>query len=633
MRTLISSPSILLVLAVFLACGQSTETYDPDLPPDQEGSLDTSGFDGSTLDGGTTLDTNANTDTAAGDTGNPTDTGASTDTNGNGSADTSTNAEDTSTNAKDTSSNTNSDTSSASDSSTNDSSGQDSAATDTLPGDVVGVDSTSADSAGGDASTDGGSPLVDGVLDDAISNVDGASEDIGGIIDDGTVVDVALPPDTNGVPPIQPDVALTCDSTLSQIYEFPGNLPSFDPSQRGAVVLCSTGFTVTQSTAQAQLISIPGLDVISGYKEYHLAYRTERAPGVPGLGTARMLVPDSAVPGPRPTVVFAHGTAGLGDNCTPSKGLVTGSIENLVTWAASGYVVIAPDYAGLGTPGVQGYGNHKDSAHSVIDAARAARAMLTPGSVDGTFVVAGHSQGGGIALNVHGYAKDYAGPDLELLGAVSFAGSIKENTSILGLHYPHLVSLLGGAGVRRAVFALSLYADWANTAGESAAGDIYHPAVSDTILPAIEGNCIYQIVSILAGSVGTYTAPNTLEELMNPTILADVVDCFASGNCTTGTQAFLDRLMDNQPLFDPDGPALLVISAENDVQSTPSKQSCTLDLLEENGVEADSCLFADLTHYDLIRGSIGHAIAWVKAIHSGGILPNCPSSLTYPTCE
>ena len=623
------SPSIkylsyILVVISVLSCGQSAETYDP--LPCKDGTLDSSNIDAPTSDGISTTDTSTTSDSTASDTSGQTDTAG----NDPGTIDT---TADTSTGNDSGAGDSASADTAGTDNAGTDAAGTDTSGTDAAGTDTSGTDTTGADTSGTDTTNTTDSASPDGSPGDSGSSSDTAPEDIGGIIDDGTVVDVALPPDTNGAPPIQPEVALICNSTLTEIYEFPGNLPPFDATQRGAVVRCSTGFTVSQTTAQAQVITIQGIEVVSGYKEYHLTYRTERAPGVPGLGTARLLVPDSAVAGPRPTIVFAHGTAGVADNCTPSKGLVTGTVENLITWAASGYVVIAPDYAGLGTTGVQGYGNHKDSAHSVIDAARAARAMLEPGSVDDTFVVAGHSQGGGIALNVHGYAADYAAPDLELLGAVSFGGSIQANNSILGFHYPNLVSLLGGNGVRRAVFALALYADWANTGGETVAGEIYHPDVVETILPAVEGNCIYQIVSILAGSVGTYTAPNTLTQIISPTILDGVVDCFDNANCTPTIQAYLDRMLDNQPLMDPDGGALLVISAEDDVQNDPVRQSCVLDFLADNGVDADSCLFADLTHFDMLRGSIGYAIAWVKSLHNNEALPACPSALSYPPCE
>ncbi len=206
----------------------------------------------------------------------------------------------------------------------------------------------------------------------------------------------------------------------------------------------------------------------AGYRAYRIAYRTERVPGVHGTGTARLYLPDLAGPA-RPVVAVTHGTAGLADECAPSRHPPNANADGLfLPWVAAGFVTVTPDYAGLGNPGVQGYGHPGDTSSSVIDAGRAAIA------VDGTraqMVVIGHSQGGGAALTTQANARVYGSPDIELVAAISVAGNLSDNATLTAFRFPR-VPIGGGGGVTLAVVMLALYADWANLFGEVRGGEI-----------------------------------------------------------------------------------------------------------------------------------------------------------------
>lgn len=104
-----------------------------------------------------------------------------------------------------------------------------------------------------------------------------------------------------------------------------------------------------------------------------------------------------------PIVAWAHGTSGIFGNCAPSnyRNLLYqfASIFELVT---QGYVVVAPDYAGLGvTRDAQGnplthpYLDNPSHANDLFYAVQAARSAFP--SFSKRFVVMGHSQGGGAA--------------------------------------------------------------------------------------------------------------------------------------------------------------------------------------------------------------------------------------------
>jgi pimeloyl-ACP methyl ester carboxylesterase len=159
----------------------------------------------------------------------------------------------------------------------------------------------------------------------------------------------------------------------------------------------------------------------SGAKAWKVLYHSRSVDGRDIAVSGVVVVPTAAAPkGGRPVVSFAHGTTGLADQCAPSK---TAEIASQLPWVKqlvdSGYVVAATDYEGLGTPGVHPYLVGESEGRSVLDAARAARALSGSGASD-RVLVAGHSQGGQAALFAGELASSYA-PELDLLGVVAAA--------------------------------------------------------------------------------------------------------------------------------------------------------------------------------------------------------------------
>ena len=75
-------------------------------------------------------------------------------------------------------------------------------------------------------------------------------------------------------------------------------------------------------------------------------------------------------------IAWAHGTVGLGDDCTPSA-LPRSPRDNeyLSHWLEQGYAVVGTDYVGLGTPGLMSYLNSVWTAAPVRDSVIAAHQM------------------------------------------------------------------------------------------------------------------------------------------------------------------------------------------------------------------------------------------------------------------
>ncbi|UIP26026.1 alpha/beta hydrolase [Acinetobacter towneri] len=133
--------------------------------------------------------------------------------------------------------------------------------------------------------------------------------------------------------------------------------------------------------------------------------------------TALLFTPKTAPPLTGwPIVVWAHGTTGVADACAPSKAplnmYIKGMIDQLL---AAGYVVVAPDYEGLGEPSsneAHPFLNLQSAAFSITDAVVAARNYLGNQAAK-QWVTVGHSQGGHAALGAAQYASraqlDYKG--------------------------------------------------------------------------------------------------------------------------------------------------------------------------------------------------------------------------------
>jgi len=137
------------------------------------------------------------------------------------------------------------------------------------------------------------------------------------------------------------------------------------------------------------------------------SYRMTSARGQSIQASAMLFTPKNlSAAAPRPLIVFGHGTVGVAPQCAPSvTTAATGQWEYDVLVAAlvaQGYVVVAPDYEGLGSaemgvnPG-HPYLDLRSAGQSMALAAVAAKRILTH-QLTGAWAAFGHSQGGHAAL-------------------------------------------------------------------------------------------------------------------------------------------------------------------------------------------------------------------------------------------
>lgn len=127
-----------------------------------------------------------------------------------------------------------------------------------------------------------------------------------------------------------------------------------------------------------------------------------------------------------PVITWTHGTTGLAPACAPSRDTDNGPEHDYIaiirtlldSFVKKGYVVVASDYAGLGTPGDHPFLQGVPTGRNALDMVRAAKA-LEP-AIGKRYAVMGHSQGGQVDLFAAAQGPRYAS-EFRLVGNVAFA--------------------------------------------------------------------------------------------------------------------------------------------------------------------------------------------------------------------
>lgn len=166
------------------------------------------------------------------------------------------------------------------------------------------------------------------------------------------------------------------------------------------------------------------IDPLENGRVFKVLYRSANLRGEAIAVSGWIAIPARARPKDGYRVVsFAHGTTGMADECAPTvSSTPTETVPLLEQFLKRGYLVAATDYEGLGTPGWHPYVIGTSEAHSVLDAARAAREFAAGGS---DVILFGHSQGGHAVIFANELAQSYA-PDLNVLGTIASGAGVSD---------------------------------------------------------------------------------------------------------------------------------------------------------------------------------------------------------------
>ncbi|MDV7449990.1 lipase family protein [Acinetobacter baumannii] len=186
-----------------------------------------------------------------------------------------------------------------------------------------------------------------------------------------------------------------------------------------------TGLDTNKTYVSESNYAIDKVDNASSIKV--MTYNMTNVQGKTATATAMVLFPKATQPkdGYR-VVVWEHGTVGVGDGCAPSKNAINPRFKILAeTLLAAGYVIVAPDYEGLGTPGVHPYLNLSSEAKSALAAVKAAKEHYGT-QLKGDWMSIGQSQGGHASLGT----AEFANTDVSYKGAVAGAPASSLGTII-----------------------------------------------------------------------------------------------------------------------------------------------------------------------------------------------------------
>lgn len=255
---------------------------------------------------------------------------------------------------------------------------------------------------GGHAASSGSASLVPPAQASAPPATDAGSPASGGTTPTGSATDA---------PSSSPAAAAGPPATAPPLTDYTGD-PFFDagdtpPGAPGAIIR-----------------SRPVPVSVDGAQAWQVLHWSRTAEDRPVAVSATVVAPTAATANPRAVLAWAHGTTGMGDQCSISAGVADGSAPDLtiVTTAVDqGLTVVLPDYQGLGTPGDHAYLVGQAEGRNVLDGIRAATRLDGSGaSPDSKAVVWGHSQGGQAAAFTAELQPTYA-PDVHLVGAVAGA--------------------------------------------------------------------------------------------------------------------------------------------------------------------------------------------------------------------
>ncbi|GAA2589149.1 hypothetical protein GCM10010435_79610 [Winogradskya consettensis] len=289
-----------------------------------------------------------------------------------------------------------------------------------------------------------------------------------------------------------------------------------------AVVLALAGVVLTTSSPANAVVNVAGtvlssanLTVPAEYSALATAkkitYVTTAINGV--LITTSGLVFTPKTNKKNKTVVWAHGTTGLADNCAPSTNINVfwpEAIAAIKVLLQRGWTVSAPDYAGLGTAGSHPYLVGASEARAIIDSAKAARNL--DAALGTQYAIDGHSQGGQGALFANQLAPSYDGA-LVLKGTAAIAP-----VSNLNLIAPDIPGTPGQGYLVMALYGI-------NAVEPSFVPNNYLAAPAKSKASVLATGCLYEILDAYAsftpeqlvpGGVVSQTVLNKLAQYGNP---------------------------------------------------------------------------------------------------------------------
>lgn len=323
-----------------------------------------------------------------------------------------------------------------------------------------------------------------------------------------------------------------------------------------------------------------------GVSLYRVEYWTTAPDG--RLVRASGLVAFPRTPALRGVVSFQHGTAtertAAPSTPDPSNGVLAAAV-----FAGHGYLLVAPDYLGLGTSTEpHPYYHAESTANAVVDLLRASRELVAAAGLawpDALFL-AGFSQGGHATLSAQRALEAHPSDGLRVRASASVAGPF----DLAGIGFPFALE-------GRSRFA-SLYIAWiANSYAR-----IYGMPLDSVIRDPYRSQLPLLFDGAHDGDAVLAALPAQPREMLTPEFLAD----YDAGRETW----FLARLAENSLLdWTPRAPIRLYYG-EADVDVAPEEARSAATHLSADGSNVSAIAVGAVDHDGSVLAAVSQLRAW-----------------------
>jgi pimeloyl-ACP methyl ester carboxylesterase len=314
----------------------------------------------------------------------------------------------------------------------------------------------------------------------------------------------------------------------------PGTLSQNPPFRIASLNAAALQSNLAATSTGAELLEVTG-NPACGVDFYYLEFWTKGGAGETTESSGALMVPTGAAPacsGPRPIVLYSHGTQtdkafNIADitNTSNTEGAVIAAM-----FAAQGYIVVAPNYAGydISTLGYHPFLNAEQQSGEMMNILAAARTalpktMTSSTSDNGQLFITGYSEGGHVAMATQRAiessggtvtaAAPMSGPyALEAFGDAIFFGAVDLDSVVfaplLTTSYQH-------------EFDGSIYTSINDVYSATYAADIATLLPSDTPIDTIIANGLLPQTALFDISTPVVTVPG------NPTLSGELTEALS----------------------------------------------------------------------------------------------------------
>jgi alpha-beta hydrolase superfamily lysophospholipase len=350
----------------------------------------------------------------------------------------------------------------------------------------------------------------------------------------------------------------------------------------------------------------------SGARAWRVMYLSQLHDGTPVAVSGVVVAPTGAAPaGGRKVVAWAHGTEGGGRNCAPSlaaKPAVDLSdyftydspfqqdvgVPALTDMLKAGYVVVATDYQGLGTPGVQQYTVLDSEANNVWDSVKAAQ-QLKDTHAGNDVVVLGWSQGGGASVWM-GQNTSYGAP-LKLKGTAALAPAADNGPQFAGKVQPGPENSVSVA--HAAALQLNVFRGFLAAYPELKASEVVTKA-GEGALAGAGIQCVNHLAYVLSSNVTT-----PFQTLMQPSVPSD----------------WQKRLNENTPGYAAPTAPVLVMQGTADTVVNPNGTTQYFQRACGFGKPVEYTIYEGATHQTIPTDAKGEYLGWIADRFAGKKAP------------